>query len=189
MRIRMGLALGLLLVLGVAGCGGSDGDDGIASAGGTPSASASAGGAGGPDTAAEDGLKFARCMRENGIPNFPDPKPNDGGGFDISLPDGVDKAKVDAAQERCKQYMPNGGEPQKMPQERLEQLRKYSKCMRDNGVTDFPDPTDQGLQIDGNKVNPNDPKVKAARNACDKYQPAPPKGESAGPGLQNGGGE
>jgi hypothetical protein len=49
---------------------------------------------------------------------------------------------------------------------------RFSKCMRDHGV-DFPDPQRVGaggIKISGGKnVNPNDPKTKAAQNACQKY--------------------
>lgn len=187
MRIRAGLALGLLLALGVASCGGADGGDGVATAGGRASTSASAKPGTGDER--EQLLKHAKCMRENGVPNFPDPKFDDNGGVSISLPEGVDKTKLEAAEKKCKQYLPNGGEPGKADPEVVEKLRNYSKCMRENGVPNFPDPTDQGLQIDGNKLGmePNDPRFKAAEEKCKQHMPAPPKGES--PGLQNGGGE
>ena len=48
---------------------------------------------------------------------------------------------------------------------------KFSKCMRDHGV-DFPDPQrvgSGGIKITGRNINPNDPKTKAAQNACQKY--------------------
>jgi len=56
---------------------------------------------------------------------------------------------------------------------------KFSKCMRAHGL-DWPDPerSSNGLiKMFGPKnLNPNDPKVKAAQNACQKY-------------MQKGGGE
>jgi hypothetical protein len=48
---------------------------------------------------------------------------------------------------------------------------KFSKCMRDHGV-DFPDPQRVGaggIKLSGGKINPNDPKTKAAQSACQKY--------------------
>jgi hypothetical protein len=177
MRIRTALVLGLLLALSAAGCGGDgDGDGQVATAGGkTPEASASA------EPAAADErdavFAYAKCMRENGIPNFPDPEVGDNGEFRLQLPgDGLDKAKIDAAQEKCKKLLPNGGEPQKMDPARLEELRKYSQCMRENGVPKFPDPTDQGLQINGNEVDADSPTFKAAEEKCKNLMPDPPKG-------------
>lgn len=184
MRIRTGLALGLLLAVITTGCAGADGNDGVATTGKTakPTSSASAD----AQSQQEALLKYSQCMRENGVPDFPDPKIGDSGGVSLDLPAGTDSKKVDAASEKCKQFMPNGGEPQKIDPQRLEELREYSQCMRDNGVKNFPDPTDQGLQINGNEIDPNDPKVKAAESACAKLMPAPPPGAPS-PGTNTGG--
>ncbi|MGN9906389.1 hypothetical protein ACTMTJ_02450 [Phytohabitans sp. LJ34] len=177
MRIRTSLVLGLLLALSAAGCGGGgDGGDKVATAGGkTPEASASAS-PGGPDD--RDAIfAYSKCMRENGLPDFPDPEVGDNGEFRMGLPEGVDKAKVDAAQKVCKKHLPNGGEPPKADPERQEQLRKYAKCMRENGVPKFPDPKDGGLQIDGNEVgDPESPTFKAAEEKCRSIMPEPPGG-------------
>jgi hypothetical protein len=172
MRVRTGFVICLLLALAGAGCGGGDDGDGVASAGGTasPTTSAKAGDA----DEAEAALKYVQCMRENGVPNMADPKVGDNGEVQMDLnADGLDPAKVDAAQEKCKKLLPNGGEPQKIDPQRLEQLRQYSKCMRENGLPDFPDPSDQGLQLDGNKFPPDDPKMKAANEKCSRYMPTP----------------
>lgn len=48
---------------------------------------------------------------------------------------------------------------------------KFSKCMREHGV-DFPDPQrvgSGGIKLTVHNVNPNDPKVKTAQGACQKY--------------------
>jgi hypothetical protein len=169
MRIRTGLVLCLLLALGVAGCGGSKGGNGIASAGGsaTPTSSAGAGTGNNQDTA----LKYSQCMRDNGVPKFPDPDANGG----ISLDGdklGVSKDKVDAATEKCKQYLPNGGAPQKVDPAQLDKLRQYAKCMRENGVPKFPDPdANGGIALDPDKLgmDPVGPQIKAAEKACEKY--------------------
>jgi hypothetical protein len=183
MRIRRAFALGLLLAFATAtaACGeDSTGNDQIATAGGaTPSASGSAP-APGSDDEKEQMLKYSQCMRENGVPEFPDPKFEDGGGIGISVPQGADRSKVDAANAKCKTYMPNGGEPPKLDPERLEQLRAYAKCMRENGLPDFPDPSDQGIQIQGGSNNPDyepdSPKWKAAEAKCKQYAPSAPPG-------------
>jgi hypothetical protein len=168
MRIRTGLVLCLLLALGVAGCGGSKGGNGIASAGGsaTPTSSAGAGTGNNQDTA----LKYSQCMRDNGVPKFPDPNANGG----ISLDGdqlGVSKDKVDAATQKCKQYLPNGGEPQKIDPQQLDKLRQYAKCMRENGVPKFPDPDENGgIALDPAKLgmDPVGPQIKAAEKVCQK---------------------
>jgi hypothetical protein len=186
MRRTTGLALGLLLALAVAGCGGAGRHDGVATAG-SPAATAT--GTAAPDglTEQERALQFARCMRTNGVPNFPDPKVN-GGGISIDVPEGTDRAKVDAAMQKCRKYLPNGGEPTKADPNVVAQLRKFSQCMREHGVPNFPDPTDSGLAVDNSKLgmDPNGATFKAAQQACNTYMPVPPSGQP-GPGQNTAG--
>jgi hypothetical protein len=183
MRVATGFMIGLLLMLGIAGCAGTSGGSGVARASKPPGASASPKPAGTGDEQ-EQMLKFAQCMREHGI-QMDDPKPGEG----IKLPGVVDPQKADAAMQACKQYLPGGGEPNKPDPGQLEQLRKYAQCMRDQGIKNFPDPDpNEGLKLDPGKlgIQPNDPKFAAAQQACAKYQPAGPSG---GPGqiTQTGG--
>jgi hypothetical protein len=182
MHVRKGLVFCLLLAASVAGCGGSDGNDGVATAGSPGSKASSSAGTGG-GSAQDQALKFAQCMRDNGVPNFPDPKFGDGGGMSLDVPDGSDPQKVDAAMKTCKQYLPNGGEPAKIDPARVDQNRKFAQCMRDNGVAKFPDPgADGGIQINGNDLNVDDPKFQAAQKACAQYLPS-----GGAPGNQTGG--
>jgi hypothetical protein len=172
MRIRAGFTLGLLLALSMAGCGGGDGDDGVATAsrGASAKPSSSTGGAGRSEQ--QSALTYAQCMRANGVPKFPDPDPNGDMGVDLDKL-GVDKAKFDAAHQKCKHYLPNGGEPQKPDPQALEQMRQYAKCMRENGVPKFPDPDANGgiaLTPDKLGMDPLGPQMKAAEKACEKYR-------------------
>jgi hypothetical protein len=53
------------------------------------------------------------------------------------------------------------------------QLLKFSQCMRDHGLTNFPDPTSQGdieFQNVG-KNNPNSPQFQKAQKACQSLMP------------------
>lgn len=172
-------ALLLVLLLSLAGCAADNGGDGVATAGGTPTDSASSA----PAAAEGDALKFAQCMRENGMTWYKDPEP-DQRGIRISVPQGQDKSKVDAALAACKKFLPDGGEPPKMDAAALEQARQMSKCMRENGVPNFPDPMPDGrMQIDGDKLGtgPGKPDFDAAEKACANFRPSPP------PGAQDGG--
>jgi hypothetical protein len=171
---EMRRALLLVLLLSLAGCAADPGGDGVATAGGKPTGGAS----NAPAAADGDGLKFAQCMRENGMTWFSDPEPGQRG-VRISVPQGQDKAKVDAAVETCKEFLPNGGEPPKMDPAALEQARQMSKCMRENGVPNFPDPGPDGeIKIDGNKLGtgPGEPDFEAAEKACARFQPSRPPG-------------
>ena len=169
MRVRMALALGLLATMAVTGCAAPDTGDEVATAGGAPTPSSSAA----AKTDQDAPLKFSQCMREQGLTWFPDPNP--GGQMTIKIPKGTDKAKVDAATEACKQWAPDAGRPEKADPEMLEQARKLSQCMRDNGVTNFPDPDPNGnMHIDGAKVGmgPGDPTFDKADKACSGLRPS-----------------
>nr|BFE81835.1 hypothetical protein GCM10020093_044360 [Planobispora longispora] len=96
-RIRMAAALVPLAVL--TACGQAPKAE-VATAGSTasstgPSASPSA-------SAQEDGVKYAQCMRENGI-DMPDPEP---GGERVKIAGKVDKNKFDKAHKACQKYAP-----------------------------------------------------------------------------------
>jgi hypothetical protein len=184
-----GAALLLALTLSAGGCGPNEGSDGIATAGGPRGGDSPSPTGPSQENMQERMLAYARCMRENGIPDFPDPDfTDDGRGVSLRMPEGVDRQKVEAANEQCRQYMPNGGEPGQVDPQALERLRKFAQCMRDNGFPDFPDPGAGGLMINGNEHpewSPDNPDFVAAQKACEQYAPGPP-GE--GPATQSGGG-
>jgi hypothetical protein len=168
--IRTGL-VGLLLVSGVAGCSTAGNGDGVATAGGQSSSAAQAAGAGDQDRL----VKYTQCMREHGV-NMPDVAPDSEGAVRMELPDGADPVKVEAANKECKQYMPGGGEVRKADPQMVEQLRNVAKCMRDNGVTKFPDPDENGnIEIKaGPDLDPQSARFKAAEQTCARFQPTQP---------------
>ena len=174
MRLRGLLALiaggGLMAGL-VAGCGDATQEPTIATANGAtasaqPSASA-------PKLSDDERqLKFAQCMREHGV-DMPDPEPDGGPGQLVRIPEGGSKEKTDAALEACKQYMPGGGEPLQLNPTQAEQMRKMSRCMRDNGVPDFPDPDANGrITMKGGPGTIEDPDLKAAGEKCQHLRPS-----------------
>ncbi|PYC71049.1 hypothetical protein C7C45_11505 [Micromonospora arborensis] len=167
--MRRGLcALPLLLVLAVVGCGASSDEPAVATAGGGGAQPVSAS----PAVQLSDDerqLKFSECMRENGV-EVPDPEP--GGGRLFQFGKDIDPQKVQAAMEKCRQYLPNGGEKLKSGPEQVERVRKLAVCMRENGVPDFPDPSADGaIQLRRDQMNLKDPKVKAALEKCQQYAP------------------
>ncbi len=88
-------------------------------------------------------LKYARCMRENGV-DMPDPKIRDGG-ITMTGPKGGDVApsKMDKADKACRKYL-EAVKPPEMSEEEQKQFREAAlanaRCMREHGI-DFPDPT------------------------------------------------
>ncbi|TDC82683.1 hypothetical protein [Actinomadura sp. 7K507] len=164
MRLRILAALPLALTLTLAGCGGDDEDDtGVASAGGAQQEEA----AGGGDKLSKDemGVKFAQCMRENGI-QMEDPKP--GEGIKIQSKGGPEKrAAMERAMEACRKYNPQANASGPPDPEQQERGRKFAECMRENGVEKFPDPKpgQRGIMIDKRTVG-DDPDLEKAQQAC-----------------------
>jgi hypothetical protein len=161
----------LALALAVAGCGGGDKTDGVASlGGGKATATTSPGGSSDPRQGA---LAYGRCMRQRGI-DMPDPKIDAAGRVAQQLPPGVDPdtPRFKAANEACKQYAPDGGQPPKLTPQQQQQMVAFARCMRQHGMN-IPDPKpDGGIQVDGAKgVGPDDPKFQAAEQACQQYLP------------------
>jgi hypothetical protein len=186
------VALAAATALAVAGCRGEKNDgEGVATAGGTPTSAATGDNS---DAGADDGdmaekmRRFAACMREHGI-DMPDPEVDgDGrvrvqiGGAGAQAGSGTsgggappDREKLEAAQQACKQYLPNGGEPPKMDPEQVEKARQFAKCMRENGVPNFPDPqADGGVRIEagpGTGIRPDSQEFKDAHAKCEQYMP------------------
>jgi hypothetical protein len=180
------LRIGLTAVLPLAGalllvaCGGHSSGPNVASAGGTGATHhSSASPTPSMDRQAQL-LAYAQCMRQHGI-DMPDPDLNSGG-IQLSLPQGVgkDDPTLVAAQNACKQYLPNGGAPPSMSPEQIEQMRQYAQCMRDHGIQMAdPDPNTGGITIRGGSgASPgdktqtlNDPAFKAAQEACQDKLP------------------
>jgi len=168
-RIRAALA-GPALALAVAvlaACGGGDSDANdvasVSDAGATPTASSSAA------TDPEQSRKFAACMRDNGVPDFPDPGPD--GQFDLDQfrDTDLDQQKAQVAMDACRDLAPNGGQPLQLDAAQQEQLRQFAQCMRDNGI-DMPDPDPNtgglGLGTGGQSFDRNDPAFQKAMQAC-----------------------
>jgi hypothetical protein len=103
----------------------------------------------------EKAVKFAECMRANGVSAFPDP--NASGELTI---DGIangstvdtSSATFEQALSACKDLEPPGFTGAKVtPQQRTARL-EFAQCVRDNGVPDFPDPTPNGPLVDTNRI-------------------------------------
>jgi hypothetical protein len=131
-----GLALIALIAVG---CGGNDSS-------------------GGNTTAAnqEKAVKFAECMRENGVSGFPDPDASgrltidgvlNGSSLDPNTP--AWKEALGA----CKDLQPPGftGDGERSADQQDAAL-KFAQCIRENGVEDFPDPANGQPLVDTNRI-------------------------------------
>jgi hypothetical protein len=85
-------------------------------------------------------LAYSKCMRSHGVPNFPDPSP--GGGIQLSSGMSPFAPAFKAAQASCHLLLPGGGPGAAHPTAQAKaQMLKSSECMRQHGVSGFPDPT------------------------------------------------
>jgi hypothetical protein len=97
------------------------------------------------------GRRFAQCVRQQGYPHFPDPVFKRGDGT-INFPDYLDYPGADQVLkvlgDKCDalyKQMPPAPPPRVPPSaETLRQMRAFSQCLRDHGVTEFPDPKADG---------------------------------------------
>jgi hypothetical protein len=95
---------------------------------------------------------MSKCMRANGLTNFPDPRQGSGG---VGFPGGVDVGSNGAlvvdgvsfsgpalkhAEAACKRYLPPSGPPPALGGQQRQQALRVARCMRANGVPNFPDP-------------------------------------------------
>lgn len=162
MRVVVTAPVLILALATASGCGDSaDDTPGVASAGAGDRSSAQPSNT--PDGDGSDqGRKFAQCMREHGVPNFPDPNPD--GSFDRT---DLDSDAMQAALPSCREMLPNGGQPSELDPALQEKLRQFARCMRDNGVNmPDPDPNSDDPGLGAMPVNPNDPNVRKIVEAC-----------------------
>lgn len=113
---------------------------------------------------ADAALTYSQCMREHGVSNFPDADAE--GRIRISPPGSIDpdSAVFREAGDACRHLAPPGwGDANEGPGDE-EVMLEFARCMRENGVADYPDPDpNAGLRI---TLDPNDPKVQAALESC-----------------------
>ncbi len=138
-----------------------------AAAAGTPTSSnsnntattapAGAGDSSGNNTAAnhEQAVKFAACMRANGVKQFPDPDASgqltiDGIANGSSLD--TNSAAFKQAISACKDLEPAGFTGHKRSSQEQANAIKFAQCIRNNGVKDFPDPDPDGPLVDTNRI-------------------------------------
>ena len=149
------------LSLLAAGCGSDTDSNGVAHIGSTSTTSADQSSTSDPMAQA---MKYASCMRKHGVKDFPDPRTKGTGSVMLSIPD---SPAATAAKKGCRQLLPGGGSPSASEQaQRLASLLKYAACMRNHGVTNFPDPDDQGEFPSSAGFDRSDPSYRAAQKAC-----------------------
>jgi hypothetical protein len=181
-----GLA-GLALLAG--GCGGGSKSPSVAHLGSsttssTSSSSSSAGSGSASSSAGSPGsqaVAYSACMREHGVPNFPDPRISTSGNeVKVAMrvtPGITGNPNFQSAQKACNKLLPNGGpgaegNHQISPQEQSRYL-KAAACIRTHGIPNFPDPTFSGggVHVSQKGLDPHSPQVRVAEEACQSLIP------------------
>ena len=138
-------ALAMLAMIG-AGCSNGSADTGnsTATSGGNSTASIH-----------EKAVKFAECMRANGVRSFPDPNASG----DLTIDQIANGSSLDTssaafkqASAACKDLQPAGFTGHKRSAQEQEAALKFAQCIRDNGVKDFPDPTEDSPLVDTRRI-------------------------------------
>jgi hypothetical protein len=128
-------------------------------------------------------ISLSKCMRANGVSSFPDPRSGpDGGG--VGWPGGLAVESSDQmtvmgqqiagpalahALKTCSEYLPPGGPGPKISESQRVAALAHAACMREHGISNFPDPTFNGGQQSlnfGPGLNPNSPAFERAAKAC-----------------------
>jgi hypothetical protein len=149
----------------ISGCGSSaPAETGTGSGGGNNNIAANA----------RKAVKFAECMRRNGVSQFPDPGASgkltidavaNGSSLDPSTP--AFKQAISA----CKDLEPSGFMGRTRSSQQQQAALKFAQCIRQNGVLDFPDPVNGQPLVDTNRIpSTNEPGgmslLQAAMHKC-----------------------
>ena len=156
-RRRPLAALAMVALIG-AGCSNGSAENGNA---GTGAAAPARGGNGGSTNAPdrEKAVKFAHCMRDNGVSAFPDPDASGELTIDaIANGSSLDtnSAAFEQAISACKDLQPAGFTGNRRSAQEQETALKFAQCIRDNGVEDFPDPTPDSPLVDTTRIPSTD---------------------------------
>ena len=127
----------------------------ISACGSSASAGTGSGAGGNTLASAETGVKFAECMRRNGVSQFPDPGASgkltidavaNGSSLNTNTP------AFSQAISACKALEPAGFMGSKRSSQQQHAALRFAQCIGENGVEDFPDPTANGPLVDTNRI-------------------------------------
>ena len=165
-------SLVLVFVIGV-GCSSAPKANGAAGASATGGGKASNSA---ETSTREKAVKFAECMRENGIAGFPDPDASGSLTIDaVANGSSIDtnSAAFKAALSACQNLQPPGFTGTGRNAQQQKAALKFAQCVRNNGVKDFPDPTPESPLIDTTRIpstqNGDLSALNAAMRACRNF--------------------
>jgi hypothetical protein len=119
-----------------------------------------------------EAVKFAECIRSNGVSEFPDPNASGAFVYGIKAGSSLDPSSAawKTAIAACRNLEPSDFMPTTFTTKQIEARVKFAQCVRDNGVPNFPDPTTHGPLVDvtnGSSI----PGLQAALHTCLRLNP------------------
>jgi hypothetical protein len=149
---------------------------------GCSSTSAGTGSSGANSTASTHGraVRFAECMRSNGVSAFPDPDASGELTID-AVANGssvhTSSAAFEQALSACRDLEPPGFTGHERNAQEQEAALEFAQCIRDNGVPDFPDPGPDDPLVDTNRIPSSNTQagmtlLNAAMQKCGSYASA-----------------
>lgn len=118
----------------------------------------------------EKAVRFSECMRKHGVSAFPDPNASGELTIDaIANGSSVDtsSASFEHALGACKGLEPAGFTGRRRSTQEQQGALAFARCIRENGVRDFPDPVNGQPLIDTNRIpSANQPGGIAILNAA-----------------------
>lgn len=156
----------LMAVVGLAGCSGEKGDEGVVSVGGTTASSRAA-------DRAQQVEEYRTCLEQHDVPLLDYPTEE---GLPQVDKNRVSAEKVSAALEECRGHLPAGGDAVRPAPEDVTGWQRYAACLREHGVSDYPDPDPQSGEPRMNDQQAQqikeDPDLPAAQQACQSELPS-----------------
>jgi hypothetical protein len=88
--------------------------------------------------------ELATCLRQHGVPNFPDPVVDAQGNVQISSSIQIPTSAKTACASIAARLPAENGKGPKYTAADMTKLRQLAQCFRDHGVPDWPDPNSRG---------------------------------------------
>jgi hypothetical protein len=174
---QLWVAAVIALAVTVTACSGGSKSPTVPIAGSQPTTTAApAGGSGlSAQTPLAQAETYSQCMRSHGVPNFPDPVLTPGGGYGYRTT-GIDpnSAAFQGALQACRALpSPWQSTGQKLSPAQQQAWLNWAKCIRANGVQNFPDPTFSGRAVQiSNAGGSRSPQLESAMIACKSQMPS-----------------
>ena len=152
LRAAAAVALGVLVTVG--------------SLGGSASA--------GTKSSLAEAVAYSKCIRNHGVPNFPDPVKTPSGGYGYRT-QGLDpnSAAFQGAMLACKGLpSPWNSTGQQLTHAQQRGWLKWAQCIRNHGVPNFPDPTFSGSEVNETGAALSSPHLQSAMDACKSKMPS-----------------